>query len=211
MPHPPLALSIIEATKNSHTHFWNNLFINSELSLTEQKRALNVISDPFWRPLCELEVNGSTTYEGALLLLSSNLIRPTSFRVRRGNAAGSFVECVDFTDAGMQLFNEYAGHECGDSLREKLINSLMCYAAMDLGNGIVARRSAVEGAIEIDDDEFLSRLRSVTVGSYPFSGFEAGLSATSEERFEILQYVTGWDGERTGAEIIRLGLKQTAS
>jgi hypothetical protein len=204
-------LSIIEATKNSHSKFWNNLFLNSALSPTERKRAQNIISDPFWRPLCELEVNGATTYEGALLLFSSNLIRPTSFRVRRGNSAGSFVECVDFTDAGLQLFNEYAGHEGDDSLREKLINSLMCYAAMDLGNGIVARRSAVEGAIEIDDDEFLSRLRSITAGSYAFSGFEAGLSATLEERFEILQYVTGWDGERTGAEIICLGVEQTTA
>lgn len=25
------------------------------------------------------------------------------------------------------------------------------------------------------------------------------------ERFEILEFVTGWDGERTGAEIIQLG------
>lgn len=201
----PPALSIIEATRSSYVHFHDNLFLNSNLSSTDQKRARNIIADPFWRPLCELEVNGSTTYEGALLLLSSKFIRPATFRVRRGQAAGTFVECVDFTDAGSQVFQDYAGSEDGDELRGRLINSLMCYAAVDAGNGIVARRSAIEGAIEIDDDEYLLKLRAITSGRYSFSGYEAGLSATVAERFETLEFVTGWDGERTGAEIIQLG------
>jgi hypothetical protein len=139
MPNPPPALSVTDAVKNSHAQFHKSLFSNSDLTALERKRANTFVQDPFWRPLCELEVNGATTYEGALLLLASKLISSTSFRVRRGHSAGSFVECVDFTDAGLQLFNEYAGQEIDDGLRERLITSLMSYAAIDTGNGIVAR------------------------------------------------------------------------
>lgn len=205
MPIPIQALSIVEATTISYEKFHENLFLRSALTASERRRALKIILDPFWRPLCELEVNGTTTYEGALLLLSSRFIHSKTFQVRHGHAVGSFIEYVDFTDAGLQLFSEYAGQEYDDGLRERLINSLMCYAAIDNGNGIVARRSAIEAAIDIDDEEFLIRLRSVSVGTYSFSGFEAGMTATLAERTEALAFVSGWDGERTGAEIVQLG------
>lgn len=82
----PLTLSIIEATKMAHHAFHKNLFLGSDLSPAEKKRALSVIQDPIWRPLCELEVNGATSYEGALLLLSFELIRVTPFLVRQGDS-----------------------------------------------------------------------------------------------------------------------------
>ena len=82
----------------------------------------------------------------------------------------------------------------------------MCYAAVDMGNGIVARRSAMESAIDIGDGSYLKRLRSITIGNYLFGKFETKSRVTDIERAEGLEFVSNWDGERIGSGILDLAL-----
>lgn len=198
------AIFLGEATQSAHTHFYDVIFSKCDLNPEEQKRARRYLEDPFWRPLCELEVNGATNFEGAMLLLAAGLIDYSSFQVRYGPAVGSGVQCVDFTDEGLQQFEYYAGEQVDSDLKEKLINSLMSYALIDYGSGVVARRCAMEAALENDDWTFLTRLRTIPIGMPQFQQGGVEVDLSEEARAEYLEYVSGWEGPRYGASIIEL-------
>ena len=53
MANSPPALSVVDAARNSHAQFRKHLFLDSDLTALERKRAITFILDPFWRPLCE--------------------------------------------------------------------------------------------------------------------------------------------------------------
>lgn len=148
--------------------------------------------------------NGFTSYEGALLLHSLGLIRKAHFRVRSGVAVGRFVECVDITEKGSEYFADFCRQDGGEGLRGQLIDALQSYAAIDSGAGIVATRSAFEGALEHDDWDMMERLRCLDDGPFMFLGVSPEYRMPSSERGDYLELSTSWDGARAGAELIRL-------
>ena len=198
------AMLIVEALQSSHDSFYASAFGGSNLSLAEQKRAMRYLEDPFWRPLCELEVNGATSFEGALLLLAAKFIDRSNFRIRHGPAIGSYIQCVDFTDSGLAQFQYYADEQTDGILKEMILNSLMSYSVIDNGSGVVARRCAIEAAVENHDWAFLNRLRSIPNGIPQFQVSNVEENPTDEERSEYLKFVSGWEGRRSGARIVDL-------
>ena len=198
-------LPFVEAATLAFSSYCDRLFHNSSLSEPEKGRALRVILDPFWRPLCELEVNGSTSFEGALILLGAKLVEEDRFMVRTGLAGGQSVEVIDLTEAGMQLFSDYARIvKNSDWAEPNLIDSLRSYAAIDTGAGIVSSRSLAEAAIENDDWVMLNRMRSITTGQFMFRSFEDELELLEDERMEYLENSVDWGEKRLGAQFIRL-------
>ena len=198
------AVLIAEAVQCSHDRFYASAFSGSDLTIAEQKKAMRYLEDPFWRPLCELELNGATSFEGALLLLATKFIDCSTFRVRHGPAIGSYIQSIDFTDSGLAQFQYYADEQTDAVLKEKVLNSLMSYSVIDKGSGVVARRCAIEAAVENHDWDFLNRLRSIPNGIPQFQITNAEENLTEEERSEYLKFVSGWEGQRSGARIVDL-------
>uniref|UniRef100_A4WQQ1 Uncharacterized protein n=1 Tax=Cereibacter sphaeroides (strain ATCC 17025 / ATH 2.4.3) TaxID=349102 RepID=A4WQQ1_CERS5 len=174
------------------------------------KRSIQYLTDPLWRPLVELEINGATSYEGALMLAGAGLVTSVSFVARSGRERGRSVPFVDFTDLGRECLNEYlcfSGKE--DPCREALFQAIGSYLVVDRGSGIVATRSLLEVALEIDDWDILKRIRHLGTGC-PFGmSYEVqpqDQAVTEEERMEMSQFFSDWDEERLGAKLIDLSI-----
>ncbi|MAM00286.1 MAG: hypothetical protein CL583_17745 [Alteromonadaceae bacterium] len=197
-------LPFTEAATLAFSSYCEKLFHHSSLSESEKGRALRVILDPFWRPLCELEVNGSTSFEGALILLGAKLVKEDAFMVRTGPAVGHSVEVIDLTEAGVQLFSDYARIVKNSDWQPDLIDSLRSYSAIDTGAGIVSSRSLTEAAIENDDWVMLNRMRSISNGQFMLQSFGGGLELLEDERMEYLENSIDWGEKRLGAQFIRL-------
>lgn len=174
------------------------------------KRSIQYLTDPLWRPLVELEINGATSYEGALMLAGAGLIISSSFVVRNGRAGGCSAPFVDLTSAGRESLDEYLRFSGkGDSCREALFQAIGSYLVVDRGNGIVATRSLLELALEIDDWDILKRVRHLGTGG-PFGMSHEvrpqDQAITEEDRMEMSQFFSDWDEERLGAKLIDLSI-----
>ena len=204
-----LPISVKQAVTAAHAEFCKNVFLNSPLTDTERHLTRKLLADPLWRPLCELEVNGATSVEGGLMLMASGLIENRPFIIRGGPAKGSTVAAVDLTERGMAQFSHYCGENGTDDKQDfmsSLIDSLQAYAAIDFGSGLIATRSMIEGAIDFDDWDLLKRLKQIPYDAPLLSGSLPPTKNVRAPRRNYLQYVAGWDGVRTGSEIISLSL-----
>lgn len=65
----------------------------------------NLLNRPVLRPLLELEINGCTNYEGALVLLGQELIQVTTFRCRSTGLRGTECEALEFTNLRWATLN----------------------------------------------------------------------------------------------------------
>ena len=200
--HP--AICIVDALTHARDAYDAAVFSGSRLDPARQERTRRYLQDPFWRPLCELGVNGATSFEGTMLLLAAQFIDTSSFQVRRGPAIGMSVQSVDFTPSGREQLDYYLADHIDGDLPEELINALRAYCVIDTGSGIAARRCAIEGAIEYRDGDFLRRIKSIPYQTPQFSASDVTGTITLDERAAYLAYVTQWDLPRTGAQIIDL-------
>lgn len=198
-------LNIPRAMQSADRAFFENVFDNKGLTEAEVYLTKQMLRDPLWRPLCELAMNGVTSLDGALMLRASGLVERRAFTVRAGYARGTPVAGIDLSENGRVQFEEYFGAADDDAVatfKRNLVSSTMAYFAIDMGAGLVATQSAIEGALQFDDWELLSRLRNILDGGPLF------LSCPQYEdcidREEYVEYLSEGDGTRAGVEIIDL-------
>lgn len=203
--HDEPALFIMRALQAADRAFFANVFNDQRLTKAQKYIARKLLREPTWRPLCELAMNGVTSFEGALILSASGLIERSSFTVRAGHARGLSVNAIELSGEGSMRFQEYyliSGNEELSDFSSDLVNCFTDYAAIDYGAGLVAARSAVEGALHFDDWELLSKLREIPDGKPVF------ISPPEYEycidRDEYLGYSSDWVIGRSGCEIIDL-------
>ncbi len=206
-PTSEVIISVQQAVAAAHAAFFKTVFSESSLTDAEQHLARKLLADPMWRPLCELVVNGVTSYEGGLVLKACDLVQNMPFVVRGGPATGTTVTAVELNNNGVAQFSAYCD---GPGTNEKqdfhysLIDALRAYAAIDSGSGLIAKRSAIEGALEFDDWDLLKRLKHLPYGSPMFRDYSLLPGDARVPRGEYFQYVASWDGDRTGTDIVAL-------
>lgn len=202
VPKPVMLLA--DAVQAAHERFYEVAFSNIELTAAEKSMLTRFIEDPLWRPLCELAVNGITSFQGAMLLLAADMITTSSFRIRHGPAKGFLTQCIKITDEGSQQFTYFSGTSLDVDLKEKAVISLMSYALIDNGYGAAASRSTLEAAIENHDYDLLRRIRSVPFGDLQFRIEEGKRVMPDSTRLEYLGFIFDRSDERSGAGIIDL-------
>ncbi|PYF09249.1 hypothetical protein C8J30_110123 [Rhodobacter viridis] len=175
-------------------------------SALARKRVSRYLDNPIWRGLVELHLNGATSFEHGLMLRGAGLLRPARFFVLAGDLAGRELDCVEFTDLGLeQLHGTLSFKGADDPCREAIYRAVSSYLVIDRGNGIVATRSALEVALEIDDRDLLSRACSLVSGcpmALPPPARSKG--ATEEDWMEMAEFFSNGDDDRRGAAIIDL-------
>lgn len=204
---PTPRLNIKAAVCSSHEIFMRTVFQNTRLSAVEKKIALSFLTDPVWRPLCELKVNGLTSYEGALILMGAKLVVNDVFFVRKADYTGLSVVTCDLSREGNDQFDRYFGIHTGEKRANftfEIFASFQEYAAIDTGAGLVASRSALESAIEFDDWEILKRLRDLPTGHYSFKGQQCENPLPPEFRADYMEFYSSWENMRTGSQVIDL-------
>lgn len=168
---------------------------------TTKKRVSRYLRDPFWRPLLELDFNGCTSYENGLILKAAGYIRVGTFIGRVHSVRGMHIECIEFTDEGLNQLHYYHSNTHLDEPLLDLFNAIQNYAVVDRGAGIVATRSLLEPALEYEDGEILGRVCSlVRAGDSLFGPFSRRIS--EQERMDYMALVSDMDVERTGAAVI---------
>lgn len=206
-PNPAPRLNIKAALCSSHEVFIRTVFQNTSLSSAEKKLVLSFILDPIWRPLCELKVNGLTSYEGGLMLLGAKFVANDTFFIRKGDFAGMGVVTCDITREGNEQFDGYFGVHTGEKRANfafEIIASFQQYAAIDTGAGLVASRSALECAIEFEDWDILKRLRDMPTGLFSFRGQQCEDPLPPEFRDDYMEFYGSWEEMRTGSEVVDL-------
>lgn len=201
---PKPVMLIADAVQAAHERFYEVAFSESELTAAEKSEVMRYVEDPLWRPLCEIAVNGITSFEGASLLLGAKMITTSAFRIRHGPDKGSITQCVELTDEGYKKFNYFYGSGIEVDLKEKAVISLMAYALIDNGAGAAASRCALEAAIENHDYDLLRRIRSVPFGAPQFMLAEGKRVMPDTTRLEYLGLIFDRSDERSGAGIIDL-------
>lgn len=205
----PSGVSLVDAEIASRQAFATAIEGAHGLSKLSVRRIQAYLNDPVWRAAYELNINGAIPFESGLMLLGARMIRVCEFTVRRGRYAGHPLEFVEFTDIGLQYLESCASFEDKDCPhREAVFACLSSYLVIDRGNGIVATRSLLEVAVEIDDWELLSRhrpLRADTRFGFSFSHVKPPeITASEEDRAEMFEYWSDWPGERSGFALIDL-------
>lgn len=205
--HPKPRLNIKNAVCLSHDVFNRTVFEGTDLSDAERKLARSFLSDPLWRPLCELSTNGFTSYEGALMLLGADMIRTDAFTVRKGKASGMLATTCDLTVEGRDYLETYLGAKASDARSDfafEVMASFQEYAAIDNGAGLVATRSALEAALEFEDWKILKKLRDLPNGFYRFQTITEHKEISRKERKEYMEFTTTLEDNRTGSDVIDL-------
>lgn len=207
MKHPQTPASALQNAFQSINATYAEAFVAEGVVPSEQRgHALSIVANPFWRPICELEVNGATDYIGGLALLALGYASPRTFTVRSGPYIGTVVEALEFTPDGEHYFDDISKiHRQRDTdweMRCNLIDRVANYAAVDFGVGIVARRSALEIALETDDFDYLNRVRRITNETYQFNHRETFKAVDAGDRARLLHTVSEWETSRPRAEII---------
>ena len=164
-----------------------------------------LLSRPLLRPLLELEYNGCTTYESALLLSSHELVRTTRFRCRSASFRGQEFEALELSHLGVEaLFLEQEGFD-GSRWMKMFQTGVEGYACIDHGAGVCISREHFETALDIPDPEMLERVVYLSNGARQISkGFRAEEFVDEACRRE---HSTWWtlDGKpRTSVEVADL-------
>lgn len=211
LPEAPLpsGISLVDAEIAARKAFSTAIESAKGLSKLSVRRIQAYLTDPVWRAAYELNINCATSYESGLMLLGARIIRVSEFTVRRGRYAGYPLEFVDFTDIGLQYLEACAAFEGKDCPhREAVFACLGSFLVIDRGSGIVATRSLLEVAVEIDDWELLSRhrpLRGDARFGLSFSDVKhPEMIVSAEDREEMFEYCSDWPGERSGFAVIDL-------
>ena len=193
----------------SHDVFYRAVLEGTGLSDAERKLARSFLSDPLWRPLCELSTNGFTSFEGALMLLGADMISTDAFTVRKGKASAMLATTCDLTVGGRDYLETFLGAKVSDARSDfafEVMASFQEYAAIDSGAGLVATRSALETALEFEDWEILKRLRDLPSGFYRFQTIAEHRIISKKEREEYMEFTTTWETNRAGSDVIDLNV-----
>lgn len=167
-------------------------------------RAAEFLKDSRVLPLCELILNGATSYEGAVLLLSEGFAERGSFVVRRGPLSGRTVVTFDPSPEGQSWFDDI--REWKQDLFDAGLTDLVTDTfVVDNGHGVVATRTMVEIALEIGDGALLKRLVDPAAPFGVRQGLEIEERVTPEARREALEQWLGESVPRSGAAIVDLG------
>lgn len=171
--------------------------------------ARRVVLDPLWLPIVEMVVNGITTYQGGLLLKGASMLQGEKFTIKRGKESGKKITVYYLNQTAENYFNSFR-----ISINKTLLDkwmlafsySVQSYAAIDLGAGLIANNSVIKAALEHEDWELLTRLRSLKTTQYYFQNHHSSDNLLSEHiRKEYFQMIARSPEEyfdRQGAEII---------
>lgn len=198
-------LKLAEASAHAYSAFCEKLFLNSNLSNAQKRRVLNLMKDPFWRPICEMRINGMTSFEGGLMLVAAKLAWKKNVKLKTGPAAGQEIEVVNLHLNGMELFMSFIGGAPGTVFSKFLLSSIKNYAVVDMGAGIVASDEVIQAAIQNDDWALLTRMRAISDRRFMFHFVGKETNLVEEERAEYLEDLQCkyFDyGVRTGARIV---------
>jgi hypothetical protein len=205
----PSDISLVDAEMSARRAFNAAIESVKGLSKLAVRRIQAYLNDPVWRAAYELRINGATSFESGLILLGARMIRLGNLTVRTGRFRGYPLEFAEFTDYGLQYLNACASFEGEDCPhREAVFECIGSYLVIDRGNGIVATRSLLEVAVEIDDWELLSRHRSLA-DDIRSGGIFADMKppkviASEEDWEEMFEYCSDWPGERSGFAVVDL-------
>ncbi|MCI5040242.1 MAG: hypothetical protein MRY81_11220 [Donghicola eburneus] len=167
-------------------------------------RAADFLKDPRVLPLCELILNGATSYEGAVLLMSEGFAERGSFVARRGPLSGRAVVTFDPSPEGQSRFEDIR------EWKQDLFDAALTYlvtdtCVVDNGHGVVATRTMVEIALEIADGALLKRLVDPAAPLGVGQGLEIEERVTPEARRKALDEWLGENVPRSDAAIVDLG------
>lgn len=172
----------------------------------------NLLNRPVLRPLLELEINGCTNYEGALVLLGQELIQTTRFRCRSTDLRGAECEALEFSNLGwatLEVEQEGLENNLWMSFFREAIGS---YACIDAGSGICMTRAHLETALEIPDPAILERVVFLNNGMRQFP------NNYTQDQFiddQVRRDHSSWwslDGEkRNGVSVVDLAQKTSSS
>lgn len=167
-------------------------------------RAAAFLKDPRVLPLCELILNGVTSYEGAVRLMSEGFAERDSFTVRLGPLAGRTIVTFDPSPEGQSWFDDL--REWKHDLFVAGVTDLVTdTCVVDNGYGVAATRTMVEIALEIGDGALLKRLVDPAAPLGVHQGLEIEERVTSEVHREALERWLGEVVPRSGAAIVDLG------
>lgn len=165
-----------------------------------------LLSNPTLRPLMELELNGCTNLEGALMLSSQEYVRTTRFRGRSARFRAREFEALEMTSLGASaLMSEVEGLEENRWLNE-FQTAVEGYVCVDQGAGICLSRSHFETALEIPDPELLERVVFLNNGMRQIAELhrrEDFIDAECRRDHSIWWSATGKG--RNGVEVVDLG------
>lgn len=165
-----------------------------------------LLSNPTLRPLMELELNGCTNLEGALLLSSQEYVRTICFRGRSARFRAREFEALEMTPLGAAaLMAECEGLEENHWLSE-FQTAVEGYVCVDQGAGICLSRSHFETALEIPDPEVLVRVVFLNNGMRQIAEMyrkEEFIDAECRRDHSI--WWSGTGKGRKGVEVVDLG------
>ncbi|WP_170516993.1 hypothetical protein [Ruegeria atlantica] len=138
----------------------------------------SLLDRPFLRPLLELEINGCTSFEGALLLVGQELAHATKFRCRSQQFRGEECEALEISPLGWTtLAAEQVGLE-DNRWMHLFREAIQGYVCVDQGAGICMSRPLYETALEIPDPALLERVVFINNGAKQFPHFRSGANQT---------------------------------
>lgn len=180
--------------------------LKKELKPPLARRFLSKYLDhPVLRPLLELEINGSTSYEGALVLFGQELVKTTKFRCRSAALRGVNCEALEISSLGWaMLAAEQEGLE-DNRWMQGLRAAIAHYACLDRGAGICMARAALETALEIPDPDILQRVVFLHSGMRQFANHPSQAQPIDDNLRSEHSFWWSIDGEkRKGVAVIDL-------
>lgn len=180
-----------------------------------RRRIARYLQDPIWRGMAEIALNGVTSFEHGLMLRGAGLVRPAKFAKCHSALSDAYIACVECTDRGLEYLQDalsFGPDE--DPARDAIIRAIMSYLVIDRGNGIVATRSLLDVAIEIDDRDLLRRVMSLANcnPAIDHETLDRVLTGASEQdRMEMADFYGSDDDDRRGAAIIDLSARDDLS
>ena len=169
-----------------------------------QRRVGDYLSNPFFRPLFELLLNGATSLAGARVLLAGEFIETEDYTVRFGHLAGNSMEAVRVTRLGISEFNALCPSIDNDLVFKRVQDAILSYVAINYGAGIVARRHLIDFAIDYEDSEILSHLVGIHTGRRQIESMPFHTIVTEKQRLEDADYWSGVGDDRGGAAFVDL-------
>lgn len=190
---------------------WEHSFRTALGSGIWQGNIRAMLADPVLRPMLELNENGATNYENALMLASLGFLASKTERITTGQFTGARVQCVSLTDNGRQYISNWQVEmqsihtDATPNPFDVLLRFIRSYLVIDRGSGIVATTRVAKVALELNDKRILSRMVSMEYALFQFD-LDAVIHDATETAWMKLAstWSNTFDSSRTGASVVDL-------
>ncbi len=201
---------LLQVDKAAHV-LWEHSFRAALGSGIWQGNVRAMLADPLLRPMLEINENGATNYENALMLTSLGFLASKTERITTGQFTGARLQCISLTDHGRQYISNW--QDAMQSVHtdatphpfDVLLRFIRSYLVIDRGSGIVATTGVANFALKLNDRRILSRIVSIENAVFQF---DLGTLARDAPETAWMKLAGSWSNtpvsSRTGASVVDL-------